>query len=50
MKRHAILGFLLFSLILPACGEDSTDGENSICISNIYVEGVDANPMPADCE
>jgi hypothetical protein len=36
--------FLLFS------GLNSTDGENTICISNIYVEGFDANPTPADCQ
>jgi hypothetical protein len=31
-------------------GEESSDGELSVCISNIYVEGMDENPTPADCE
>jgi hypothetical protein len=30
--------------------KDSTDGEDNVCISNIYIEGVDENPTPADCE
>ena len=30
--------------------KDASDGEDNVCISNIYVEGADENPTPADCE
>ena len=29
--------------------KDSTDGEDNVCISNIYVQGADKNPTPAAC-
>lgn len=30
--------------------QDSSDGEDNICISNIYIDGASKNPTPADCE
>jgi hypothetical protein len=54
LKRHTVTamvnGQVIGSASLPVfAGTASTDGENAISLTDILVEGMSANPTPADC-